>query len=32
MMPMDMPRLPVEPTAMLYWLKKWRNSSVNSLR
>jgi hypothetical protein len=32
MMPIDIPRLPVEPTAMLYWLKNCLNSGVSSLR
>ncbi|MCY1461796.1 hypothetical protein D9M71_794920 [compost metagenome] len=32
MMPIDRPRLPVEPTATLYWLKKCRASSLASTR
>ena len=32
MIPMDIPRLPVDPTAMLYWLKNCLNSGVSNLR
>ncbi|MNE57772.1 hypothetical protein D3C80_1527590 [compost metagenome] len=31
MMPIDSPRLPVEPTAILYWLKNARAWSLASL-